>query len=260
VLIALFAAAAVAAAPTDTSVRVPGTTLRFGLRDSVLSARGFPLVKGARRGPCRFFGLVGEATLDVAGGRLALARFKVENASRTEIAYVGDQLTRMGYRRHCEQLEADASSCDWTGRARLEIAVSDGTLTATVTPPPPEADAAAAPAPASPRPPGPPPMAPDTLAVPFRQELGRYAPAVARRRVAPAYPDAAREAGVQGRVLVLATVDADGRVTDAAILRGIRELDAAALAAVRQWIFEPRTWNGAPCRTRVIVPVLFTLH
>ncbi|TFG89158.1 MAG: hypothetical protein E4H17_01120, partial [Gemmatimonadales bacterium] len=91
------------ASPADTAVRVPGTTLRFGLADTVMSARGFTAAgPGQRRGRCRFFGLTSDATLTFESGQLARAEFAVSSASTYEVAYVHDQLTAMGYRRSCE--------------------------------------------------------------------------------------------------------------------------------------------------------------
>ena len=74
------------------------------------------------------------------------------------------------------------------------------------------------------------------------------------------YPEAARGESVQGVVWVLALADSDGRVLDATIERGIRELDAAALAWVSRSRFAPCTLRGEPCRFRVRVPVRFTLY
>jgi protein TonB len=58
---------------------------------------------------------------------------------------------------------------------------------------------------------------------------------------------------VQGIVIVEATIDTDGTVSDAHILRSIPMLDEAALDAVRQWRFVPTLLNGAA------VPVIVTL-
>jgi protein TonB len=69
---------------------------------------------------------------------------------------------------------------------------------------------------------------------------------------APVLPEAARQAGVRGVVVVEVTVGADGRVTDAKVLRSIPMLDRAALDAVRQWRYEPTLLNGAA------VPVIIT--
>jgi protein TonB len=79
-------------------------------------------------------------------------------------------------------------------------------------------------------------------------------------RVAPVYPDLARSAGVDGRVVVLALVGKDGRIKDARIAKSVPMLDEAALAAVRQWVFTPALNGGHPVLVWVRVPVVFTLH
>jgi TonB family protein len=51
------------------------------------------------------------------------------------------------------------------------------------------------------------------------------------------YPEAAMEKGIQGTVVVEATLDADGLVSDARVLSGPPELRKAALQSVLQWHF-----------------------
>jgi TonB family protein len=53
------------------------------------------------------------------------------------------------------------------------------------------------------------------------------------------YPEAAREQGVQGTVVLAAAVDARGNVTDAQVLSGPEELRNAALQSVLRWHFAP---------------------
>jgi protein TonB len=71
--------------------------------------------------------------------------------------------------------------------------------------------------------------------------------------VAPIYPEIARQARVEGVVIVEATTDIYGRVISAKLLRSIPLLDQAALDAVRQWQYEPMIINGRPR------PVIFTV-
>ena len=52
------------------------------------------------------------------------------------------------------------------------------------------------------------------------------------KNVAPVYPDIAKEARVQGVVIIECTIGVDGRVVDAKVLRGIPLLDQAAQAIV----------------------------
>ncbi len=73
------------------------------------------------------------------------------------------------------------------------------------------------------------------------------------RNVDPVYPEVAKRARVQGIVIMEATIGPEGRVTDVRVLRSIPMLDDAALAAVRQWVYEPTLLNGVP------VPVLMTV-
>ncbi len=77
---------------------------------------------------------------------------------------------------------------------------------------------------------------------------------------APQYPDLAREASVDGTVMVQALVGKDGKVKDTRVVKSIPMLDAAAIAAVRQWVFKPALSNNKPVAVWVAVPVKFTLH
>jgi len=79
-------------------------------------------------------------------------------------------------------------------------------------------------------------------------------------KVAPQYPDLAREASVDGTVMVQALVGKDGKVKDTRVVKSIPMLDAAAVAAVRQWVFKPALSNNKPVAVWVAVPVKFTLH
>jgi protein TonB len=79
-------------------------------------------------------------------------------------------------------------------------------------------------------------------------------------KVPPLYPDLAREAGVDGTVMVQALVDKSGRVRDTRVVKSIPMLDAAAVAAVKQWVFKPALSNNRPVAVWVAVPVRFTLH
>ena len=79
-------------------------------------------------------------------------------------------------------------------------------------------------------------------------------------RVAPAYPEAARQAGVSGTVMVQALVLADGTVADTRIVKSIPPLDEAAASCVRKWKFKPARNNEGPTAVWVGVPVTFSLH
>jgi protein TonB len=76
---------------------------------------------------------------------------------------------------------------------------------------------------------------------------------------APQYPEIARAARVQGLVILEATIDERGFVTGARVLRSEPLLDAAALAALRQWRYTPTLLNGIPVRVLMTVTFRFSL-
>jgi len=80
------------------------------------------------------------------------------------------------------------------------------------------------------------------------------------KKVPPSYPQAAREAGVDGVVLLSVLVGEDGLVKDTRVRKSIPGLDEAAGTAVRQWVFKPALSNGKPVAVWIAVPVRFTLH
>lgn len=77
--------------------------------------------------------------------------------------------------------------------------------------------------------------------------------------VAPVYPELAMKAGVQGIVIIEATIDARGRVVNATVLRSIPVLDEAALEAVRKWVYTPTLLSGVPTPVIITVTVRFEL-
>jgi protein TonB len=74
-----------------------------------------------------------------------------------------------------------------------------------------------------------------------------------------AYPEIARQARVEGLVILEATIDERGLVTDARVLRSEPLLDGAALAAVRQWRYTPTLLNGVPVRVLMTITFNFKL-
>lgn len=79
-------------------------------------------------------------------------------------------------------------------------------------------------------------------------------------KVAPIYPDIAREAGVDGQVVIQALVGKDGRVKDTRVVKSIPMLDASAITAVKQYVFKPALSNNKPVAVWVAIPIRFTLH
>lgn len=77
----------------------------------------------------------------------------------------------------------------------------------------------------------------------------------------PSYPDLARQAGVEGNVVVKALVDVDGKIIDAEILKssGNTSLDQAALAAARDARFSAAKQRDQFVRVWVSIPFKFNL-
>ena len=75
--------------------------------------------------------------------------------------------------------------------------------------------------------------------------------------VRPAVPDEATRAGIRGIVILEITIDVDGTVKDARVLRSIPMLDAAALEAVRRWRYDPTTIDGKAMPVIMTVSVNF---
>ena len=78
--------------------------------------------------------------------------------------------------------------------------------------------------------------------------------------VAPVYPEIARSARVSGIVILEALLGEDGTVRGVRVLRSVPLLDAAAIAAVREWRFTPTLLNGTPVPVVMTVTVAFNLN
>ncbi|GEM_PF-2884276 len=79
------------------------------------------------------------------------------------------------------------------------------------------------------------------------------------RQSPPAYPDAARKAGVSGKVRCLLTIDENGAVVGVQILEqpGDYGFEAAIREAVSKWRYKPAEVNGIPVRQKVEQPFEF---
>lgn len=76
----------------------------------------------------------------------------------------------------------------------------------------------------------------------------------------PEFPESARTRGEEGLVILELTVDEGGAVRDARALRGAADLSEAAMAAARQWTYEPTLVEGEPVAVRFADTVRFVLR
>ncbi|MGB2625395.1 MAG: TonB family protein [Candidatus Acidiferrum sp.] len=89
---------------------------------------------------------------------------------------------------------------------------------------------------------------------------GDVKPAQLLKSVPPVYPPAARAQRVAGDVKLDALIDASGNVTSTKILSGSPLLHLAAIAAVKQWKYQPAMLDGKPTAMHLTVTVQFRLQ
>jgi protein TonB len=76
-------------------------------------------------------------------------------------------------------------------------------------------------------------------------------------KIEPIYPEAARQANVQGVVILEAVIGTDGTVVDLRAISGPDELTAAALDAVKWWRFQPYMLSGRAVQVKTRLAVEF---
>jgi TonB family protein len=79
------------------------------------------------------------------------------------------------------------------------------------------------------------------------------------KRVLPTYPDEAKPKGLTGTVILLLTVNEEGRVSDAKVLQGHPLFSEAAISAVKQWVYSPTMVNGKPVSAIATVVIHFNM-
>src|SRR5215475_12883580 len=79
------------------------------------------------------------------------------------------------------------------------------------------------------------------------------------KKVQPNYPPLARQARIQGTVLLQAEISKDGAIENLRLINGHPMLAPAAIEAVRQWRYRPYMLNGEPVAVETQVQVNFTL-
>ncbi len=79
------------------------------------------------------------------------------------------------------------------------------------------------------------------------------------RRVNPTYPPLARQARIQGQVVLHAVIGKDGSIQNLTLVSGHPMLAPAAIEAVKQWRYKPYLLNGEPVEVDTEVLVNFTL-
>jgi len=79
------------------------------------------------------------------------------------------------------------------------------------------------------------------------------------RKVQPTYPPLARQARIQGQVVLHAEISKEGTIQNLQLISGHAMLAPAAIEAVKQWRYKPYLLNGEPVAVDTEVIVNFSL-
>lgn len=86
------------------------------------------------------------------------------------------------------------------------------------------------------------------------------APLPLKSNTVPVYPQEARATGKMGTVILKVVILADGRVADVQVMRGDEPFVSAAVAAVKNWKYEPARYKGQPITVYRIIQIPFKLN
>jgi periplasmic protein TonB len=103
-------------------------------------------------------------------------------------------------------------------------------------------------------PPPPKPTAPQRV-----KQGGNVTAASILQQTRPLYPALARQARIQGNVVLHAIIDKDGKVAQLEVISGHPLLVQSALDAVKQWRYKPTLLNGDPVEVDTTITVTFTM-
>ena len=79
-------------------------------------------------------------------------------------------------------------------------------------------------------------------------------------KAVPQYPDLARKAQIEGKVVVTVTIDKTGNVEDAKIFKSVPMLDEAAMAAAMMCRFKPAKQRDKFVKVKMNIPFDFHLR
>ena len=101
------------------------------------------------------------------------------------------------------------------------------------------------------------PTATPTMAVQKVRVSQGVAEGLLVHKVIPQYPALAREARIQGSVVLQASIGKNGNVENVQVLSGPPQLAQAAVEAVKQWRYKPYYLNGQPVEVQTTINVNF---
>ena len=99
--------------------------------------------------------------------------------------------------------------------------------------------------------------------VPAGKDLKRAHATAAKllNQTEPVYPPYAKQHGIQGTVVIEASIDEDGKVREPFVISSAGPLlDMAAMDAVKKWRYRPLIINGVPISVTTTISVVFDLR
>jgi periplasmic protein TonB len=104
------------------------------------------------------------------------------------------------------------------------------------------------------------PMAVPKVATPQRVRVSQgVTQGLVIRKIQPTYPPLARQARIQGQVVLQAEISKDGAIQNLHLISGHPMLAPAAIEAVKQWRYKPYFLNGEPVEVETQITVNFSL-
>jgi TonB family protein len=79
-------------------------------------------------------------------------------------------------------------------------------------------------------------------------------------KAVPVYPPAAKQAKIQGTVVLSVVIGDDGNVQNIQVVSGPDELQQSSIDAVRQWRYKPYLLNGNPVEVKTTVNIIYSLQ
>jgi TonB family protein len=74
------------------------------------------------------------------------------------------------------------------------------------------------------------------------------------------YPKAAKDAGIEGKVIVKAVIDEKGDVVETEVMKSVSEdCDKAAVDAIKKTKFTSGIKDDNPVKTEITIPIMFKL-
>jgi protein TonB len=104
------------------------------------------------------------------------------------------------------------------------------------------------------------PVALPTVAGPTRVTISQgISQGMLIHQVNPVYPAMAKQARIQGEVLVHALINKQGEVDEVKLVSGPSLLVRSALTAVKQWRYRPYLLNGQAVEVETLITIKFRL-